>query len=87
MHEAGLMRDLIEKVSAVVEEQQARRAVAIEIWLGALSHMSPEHFAEHFATASPGTPAEGARIDIETSDDISHPDAQDILLKSIEVET
>lgn len=87
MHEAGLMRDLMDKVAAVCSEHGAARVVAIEIWLGALSHMSPEHFAEHFATASPGTPAEGARIDIEASDDIEHPNAQDILLKSVEVET
>ncbi len=87
MHEAGLMRDLMRKIAAVVAEHGGRRAVAIEVWLGALSHMSPAHFEEHFAVAAPGTPAEGARIDIETSDDVTHPNAQDILLKSVEVET
>lgn len=87
MHEASLMQDLMRKIAAVVAEHDGRRAIAIEVWLGALSHMSPAHFEEHFAVASPGTPAEGARVAIETSDDIAHPHAQDILLTSVEVET
>ena len=87
MHEASLMRGLMKQIEQVVDANGGRRAVAIEVWLGALSHMSPAHFEAHFASASPGTRAAGARLVIEASDDVGHPQALDIVLKSVEVET
>lgn len=87
MHEASLMRGLMKQIEQVVVANGGRRAVAIEVWLGALSHMSPAHFEAHFASASPGTRAAGARLVIEASDDVGHPQALDIVLKSVEVET
>jgi hydrogenase nickel incorporation protein HypA/HybF len=86
MHERSLMRDLMSKVERIAAEQEARRVVGVRVWLGALSHMSPEHFREHFETASVGTLAEGAQVDCEPSDDLDHADAQDIRLVSIDVE-
>jgi hydrogenase nickel incorporation protein HypA/HybF len=86
MHEAGLMKALMRRIGEIADEQNARRVVGVSVWLGALSHMSPEHFAEHFEEASAGTFAEGARLVATTSEDVDHPDAQSILLQSIEVE-
>ena len=40
MHEQSLMNDLMAKIEAIVKENNAERAVAIDVWLGALSHMS-----------------------------------------------
>jgi hydrogenase nickel incorporation protein HypA/HybF len=59
----------------------------VRVWLGALSHMSAAHFKEHFEQASRETVAEGASLEIEESADIDDPDAQALLLRSIEVET
>ncbi|NNE08020.1 MAG: hydrogenase maturation nickel metallochaperone HypA [Gemmatimonadetes bacterium] len=87
MHEASLMNDLMDKVLKVAEENEAGRVSGITVWLGALSHMSPGHFAEHYEESSRGTIAEGAALHCETSDDIHDPNAQDILLKNIEVES
>jgi hydrogenase nickel incorporation protein HypA/HybF len=86
MHEAGLMKALMRRISEIAAAQGARRVQGVTVWLGALSHMSPEHFAEHFAQASAGTLAEGARLSATQSDDVDHPHAQSILLESIEVE-
>lgn len=86
MHEAALTTNLVHKIEEVVERESAGRVVRVEVWLGALSHMSPSHFQEHFIAASGGTIAEGAELAIETSDDITHPEAQGILLKRIETE-
>jgi len=86
MHEQSLMNDLMAKIRRIADEQNAERVVGVKVWLGALSHMSPAHFAEHFETSSAGTRAEGARICCETSQDIHDERAQDIVLKSIEVE-
>jgi len=86
MHEASLMRGLMRKIDELAEQQQAHRVVTIEIWLGALSHMSAEHFQEHFDQVAPGSIAEGAALKIEVSSDIHDPNAQELMLRSIEVE-
>ena len=86
MHEAGLMRDLMRKISSLAAAENARRVSGVSVWLGALSHMSPAHFHEHFSQAAAGTLADGAQIRCETSDDIGDPRADSILLLSIETE-
>jgi hydrogenase nickel incorporation protein HypA/HybF len=86
MHEQSLMNDLMAKIEAIVVENKAKRAVSIDVWLGALSHMSPDHFREHYEESSHGTVAEGAKLNITLSEDINDPNAQQILLRNIEVE-
>ncbi len=86
MHEQSLMNDLMAKIETVVKDNDANRAVSVDVWLGALSHMSPDHFTEHYVESSKGTVAEGARLNITLSEDINDPDAQQILLRNIEVE-
>jgi hydrogenase nickel incorporation protein HypA/HybF len=86
MHEAGLMRDLMRKINDLAAAENASRVTGVTVWLGALSHMSPGHFQEHFDQAAAGTLAEGARIRCETSGDIADPNADGILLRSIETE-
>jgi len=86
MHEASLTNNLVHKIEEVARHENAKRVVRVEVWLGALSHMSPGHFQEHFDVASDGTIAQGAELVIETSDDIRHSEAQSILLKRIETE-
>ncbi len=87
MHEASLMRDLVRRIAAIARAEEARRVTVLRIWLGALSHFSAEHFAEHFARVSQGTIVEGARLDVTVSADPGHARAQDVLIESIEVES
>lgn len=87
MHETGLMRDLMRKITNLAAAENADRVTGVTVWLGALSHMSPGHFQEHFNQAAAGTLAEGALIQCETSDDIDDPNADGILLRSIEMES
>ena len=87
MHERALMTDLMRQILETAEGEKARRVVGVSVLIGALSHMSPDHFGEHFGRAAAGTIAEGAKLDVATSDDINHADAADVLLKGIEVET
>jgi hydrogenase nickel incorporation protein HypA/HybF len=86
MHEATLMRGLMRRIEEIAQGQQAERVVGVSVWLGALSHMSPAHFAEHFEEAATGTIAEGAKLSTTVSEDVHHANAQDVLLESIEVE-
>lgn len=85
MHEFGLMSDLLNKIDGVAREQGAARVVGVTVWLGALSHISAAHFREHFAYGVRGTVADGAELSVETSSDTAHPQAQQILLRRIEV--
>jgi hydrogenase nickel incorporation protein HypA/HybF len=86
MHEFSLIADLMRKISAIAREQDAGRISSVKVKLGALAHISGEHFREHFEQAALGTPAEGARLEIDVSTDESDPCAQDILLQSVDVE-
>ena len=85
MHEMSLMNDLVRKIEREACEHGQAPVVAVRVVLGALSHISPEHFREHFADAVRGTPLDGAVLSIATSDDINDPQAQDILLESVEL--
>lgn len=86
MHEASLMVGLMRQIEAIARQTGAHRVVGVSVWLGALSHFSEAHFAEHFETAAAGTIAEGATLDITLSDDTAHENALDVVLESIEVE-
>ena len=69
MHETGIVRDLVRRLEQAAHEAGAERVSGVEVWLGALSQFSPEHFREHFEDEARGTVAEGAALRIETSDD------------------
>ena len=86
MHETGLVRDLVAKISALVQENGARRVRVVRVWLGAMCHMDAVHFREHFEREAAGTPVQGARIEAEENRDPFHPQAYGVVLKSIDVE-
>jgi hydrogenase nickel incorporation protein HypA/HybF len=86
MHEHALMADLMRAVLKTAESENAKAVLGISVWLGALSHMTPAHFAEHFEDAALGTIAAGAAIDAVVSDDINDPRAASVLLTGIDVE-
>jgi hydrogenase nickel incorporation protein HypA/HybF len=86
MHEFSLMNSLMNRIYDVASENGAKRVVSLNVRLGALSHMSPEHFREHFEEAAKGGLAENATLSVELDPDENSPTAQDILLESVEVE-
>ena len=85
MHEASLMRDLMRRIDSVVAREGAARVTSVRVRLGALSHFSADHFAEHFVAAAAGGPAADARLSVTASGDISDPSAGDVVLESIDV--
>jgi hydrogenase nickel incorporation protein HypA/HybF len=87
MHEHALMRNLIERIAGIAEEEGAARVSRISVRLGALSHFTPDHFAEHFEDAARGTCAEGAAVDATLDQDVRDVRAQDVVLESLEVES
>ncbi len=85
MHEMHLIHDLMRKITTLATENDAKGINKVTVQLGALSHISADHFREHFEEAAAGTIAESAQLEIIEEKDIHAPDAQDILLKDIEV--
>lgn len=85
MHELTLMADVMAKIERVARDEGADEVTSVRLWLGALAHISPEHLCEHFRIAAHGTAAEGADVEIDQSTDIDDPNAQEIILVSVEV--
>ncbi len=86
MHEQSLMAGLMRQLANVARTHHARRVTVVRVTLGALSHISPAHFQDHFERAIRGTVAEGCLLEIEVSPDPRDPRAQDIVLDSVDVE-
>jgi hydrogenase nickel incorporation protein HypA/HybF len=86
MHETALVRDLVRRIEDLARATGARRVTRAKIWLGALSHLSPEHFREHFAIEARDTLAAGAALDIEMSQDPKDPHAQRVRLETVDLD-
>ncbi len=85
MHELSLLNDIFGKINRVARENDADRVLGVKIRLGALSHISAGHFREHFADAAKGTIVENAKLEVVEDDDPEAPDAQEMILESIEL--
>ena len=83
MHEASLMRGLMTQIEQIAKAEGAQKVTKVKVWCGALSHMSAEHFAEHFDQVAAGSIAEHAKLDVTVSDDLADDRAQDIVLEKI----
>jgi hydrogenase nickel incorporation protein HypA/HybF len=87
MHETGLIHGLVHRLEAAAREAGALRVTSVQVWLGALSQMSAEHFREHFDAGVQGTVAEGATLRLEVSTDNEDPRAQAVVLRSVDLMT
>ncbi len=87
MHETSLIPDLMEKINQVARENGAKKVTAVELVIGALAAISPDHLREHFDEAAAGTPAEGADLRISVAEDPMAEDAFTIRLMAVEVDT
>jgi hydrogenase nickel incorporation protein HypA/HybF len=86
VHERALMRDVMREIEERARVEGAERVTGVRVRLGALSHFTPGHFREHFEDASRGTVAEGATVDCVLRDDPTEPEAQGVVIESIDVE-
>jgi hydrogenase nickel incorporation protein HypA/HybF len=86
VHEKALMDDLLRKLEAEAAAEGGARVTRIRVRLGALSHFTEAHFRAHFEDAARGSVAEGAEVDAELRTDPTEPNAQGVVLESIELE-
>lgn len=86
MHEKGIVRDLVRRLETLARDANAEAVPGVQVWLGALSQFSPEHFREHFEEEAHGSVAEGAALDILTSDDAGDPNALHVMILSVDLQ-
>ncbi|MGI9666835.1 MAG: hydrogenase/urease maturation nickel metallochaperone HypA [Acidimicrobiia bacterium] len=85
MHEARVVRDVVNRVEDVAAVEHAVSVDRIRVRLGAQSHVTPESFAGHFELLAADSVVAGAELDIERSTDQNDPGAHDIRLVSVVV--
>ena len=86
MHETALVRDVVRRIEDLVHATCARYVTSVKVWLGALSHLSAEHFREHYAIEAQDLIAASATLSIEVSSDLDHPHAQHARLESVDLD-
>ena len=86
MHEMSLMNNLLAKIEQIAKENNSNKVSKVCVTIGALAHISEDHFREHFIEGTTGTIAEEAELFVTMNEDINDPNAQDILLTSIDVQ-
>lgn len=85
MHELSLMNNLFHKIEQIAKNESACAVSKVHVKIGALAHISAEHFREHFDELRENSVAKEAELLITVDHDIYHPQAQDITLISVEV--
>lgn len=86
MHEEALISDLRRALEATARRERAARIVRVEVRLGALSHFTEPRFRAVWPRITDGTPAAGAELRVETSDDPGAPEAEGVLVLRIAVD-
>jgi hydrogenase nickel incorporation protein HypA/HybF len=86
VHEKYLTENVVRTLEALAVAEGGRRVTRVRVRLGALSHFTPDHFREHFADAAAGTLVEGAEVEAELASDPAAPDAQGVLVETVELE-
>ena len=86
MHERALMEDVVRRLEIIALAEGGERVTRIRVRLGALSHFTPEHFREHFEDATQGTVAEGAEVVAVVDGDTTDPQADGVVVESVELE-
>jgi hydrogenase nickel incorporation protein HypA/HybF len=86
MHEEALLRDLRRKLIEVTQGANGAPVRFVRVWVGALSHVSAESLQGRWPEVVAGTPAQGARLEVDVSSDPEDPAAQGVRLVELTVE-
>jgi hydrogenase nickel incorporation protein HypA/HybF len=87
MHEEAMLRDVIRKAEEVARESGPGRVTRVRLWVGARSHLAGPELEARWVHAVHGTALSGARVDIEVSRDAAHPNAESIVLQSVDLDS
>src|SRR5208282_3088100 len=86
MHEEAMLHDVVRKATEVARREGATRVTRVRLWVGARSHLGGPELKDRWAHAVTGTALSGAEVEIETSSDRSDPNAENVILRSLDVD-
>lgn len=87
MHEESMLKDVVRKAEEVAERERAGRVTRVRLWVGARSHLGGPELKDRWAHAVAGTALAGSKVEIETSADRDHPNAEGVILRSVVVDS
>jgi Zn finger protein HypA/HybF involved in hydrogenase expression len=87
VHEARLVRDLVDKVVEIAAEEGAARVDAVVLEVDPRSHLTAESVRGQFAVMALDSVAENARIDVQSAGEGDGPLVFDVRIVSITVGT
>jgi hydrogenase nickel incorporation protein HypA/HybF len=85
MHEEALLRDLLRKVEEIARANGGGHVTRVQLWVGALSHLSEGTLEERWALATRETGLKGSHLEVEMSTDPHDPRAAAVVLRSVDV--
>jgi len=87
MHEEAMLRDVVRKAEEVARGEPSARVTRVRLWVGARSHLGGPELRDRWANAVHGTALAGAVVEIETSSDAANPNADRVILRSLDVDS
>lgn len=87
MHEEAMLKDVVRKAEEVSRAEGAARVTRVRIWVGARSHLGGPELEDRWANAVRGTSLAGSRVEVELSEDGNDPNAQRVVLRSLDVDS
>ncbi|HXY12693.1 MAG TPA: hydrogenase/urease maturation nickel metallochaperone HypA [Thermoplasmata archaeon] len=86
MHEEAMLRDVVRRAQDVARSEGGRRVTRVRLWVGARSHLGGPELTARWAHAVTGTALAGASVEVELSRDANDPNAETVMLRSLDVE-
>jgi hydrogenase nickel incorporation protein HypA/HybF len=87
MHEESMLKDVVRKAEEVARREGAARVTRVRLWVGARSHLGGPELRARWAHAVTGTSLSEAHVEIETSSDRTDPNAENVILRSVDVDS
>jgi hydrogenase nickel incorporation protein HypA/HybF len=86
MHEESMLKDVVRKAEEVAHREGVSRVTRVRLWVGARSHLGGPELRDRWAHAVEGTSLSGSEVEIETSSDPDGPNADRVILRSLDVD-
>jgi len=86
MHEEAMLKDVVRKAAEVAQREGAVRVTRVRLWVGARSHLEGPELRDRWASAVTGTALSGAEVEVEASSDRGDPNAERVILQSLDVD-
>ena len=86
MHEEAMLKDVIRKAEEVARQEGATRVTRVRLWVGARSHLGGPELRARWMAAVRSSPLSEAEVEIETSRDPTDPNAEGVVLRSLDMD-